>query len=659
MYPPAVTKLKRTRTVDEYVRHVARLGGKARARKYGRRQLREWGKLGGRPRKAKTQTRQKRKAACWWPAEQGDLMSSEAPREYNRRYYLAHRSELLTNQREAYTANPEPSKERSRRHRSLNRERINADVRARRAAHPEEFRAREKRNRERNLAEYNRRQRERHRRRIPKVSAAEGALFRGDSKREEKLRIGDYVVCRACLGKLKRLTGGKWPHLGLVHKLTEKEYDANYPGAPLVCLALRRDLSKRGKQQMASARGRSRQRIKVRGHEAPARKWPIVRGLVQGHSYKQIGADVGRTVQTVKGTVDRLELAGRAALYDFGLPVTGATFLQIKAASGLSANELARQTQLPEPRMAEWVLPKYSAHRIGPESARKLIKWRDDTLRRLLADVSKPSRGLDRHSGSAVLKTFVPSLRQRYDLLLAALRHLRKTLKANSNWRATEIQDYLCEQAMLEVAGQSTGGPFPACLPLAAEMMPFIEASIDRLRGRGNLWPIAYEAIAARWGTTPPTVGAAIRPRTRTLRAREVRVLVRSASRDGPEQRVTASTRKKPGPKKLDYSQTEGFRVGKLVEDNLQRIEGLCGELRALPKRARTNADRAAALLSDKGYSRREIKAATNAPGTPLVAARWFVAGDTQHSYDTVAQYHKEFRAARPQAVTKLTPLRP
>ena len=38
---------KRELTISE----VARMGGRATVKKYGRKQLREWGKLGGRPRK--------------------------------------------------------------------------------------------------------------------------------------------------------------------------------------------------------------------------------------------------------------------------------------------------------------------------------------------------------------------------------------------------------------------------------------------------------------------------------------------------------------------------------------------------------------------------------------------------------------------------------
>ena len=38
---------KKELTISE----VARMGGRATLKKYGRKQLREWGKLGGRPRK--------------------------------------------------------------------------------------------------------------------------------------------------------------------------------------------------------------------------------------------------------------------------------------------------------------------------------------------------------------------------------------------------------------------------------------------------------------------------------------------------------------------------------------------------------------------------------------------------------------------------------
>ncbi len=40
---------KKELTISE----VARMGGRATLKKYGRKQLREWGKLGGRPRKKK------------------------------------------------------------------------------------------------------------------------------------------------------------------------------------------------------------------------------------------------------------------------------------------------------------------------------------------------------------------------------------------------------------------------------------------------------------------------------------------------------------------------------------------------------------------------------------------------------------------------------
>jgi hypothetical protein len=42
---------KRALTINE----VAKMGGHATSRKYGKRQLREWGRLGGRPKKSKAQ----------------------------------------------------------------------------------------------------------------------------------------------------------------------------------------------------------------------------------------------------------------------------------------------------------------------------------------------------------------------------------------------------------------------------------------------------------------------------------------------------------------------------------------------------------------------------------------------------------------------------
>ena len=48
---------KRELTISE----VARMGARATLKKYGRKQLREWGKLGGRPRKKKLKPKPKPK----------------------------------------------------------------------------------------------------------------------------------------------------------------------------------------------------------------------------------------------------------------------------------------------------------------------------------------------------------------------------------------------------------------------------------------------------------------------------------------------------------------------------------------------------------------------------------------------------------------------
>jgi hypothetical protein len=46
-----VDKAKRHPAVEQYIRQVASLGGKARAGKYDKKTLSKWAKLGGRPKK--------------------------------------------------------------------------------------------------------------------------------------------------------------------------------------------------------------------------------------------------------------------------------------------------------------------------------------------------------------------------------------------------------------------------------------------------------------------------------------------------------------------------------------------------------------------------------------------------------------------------------
>jgi hypothetical protein len=48
-YHHTVTKVRIPKDVMEYFRKTGAIGGKTRAAKYSRKQLSEWGKLGGRP----------------------------------------------------------------------------------------------------------------------------------------------------------------------------------------------------------------------------------------------------------------------------------------------------------------------------------------------------------------------------------------------------------------------------------------------------------------------------------------------------------------------------------------------------------------------------------------------------------------------------------
>lgn len=97
--------------------------------------------------------------------------------------------------------------------------------------------------------------------------------------------------------------------------------------------------------------------------------------------------------------------------------------------------------------------------------------------------------------------------------------------------------------------------------------------------------------------------------------------------------------------RKRDYRATESHRVGERTEGRILRARAISAAFAGLPKRARYNAARAVKLLSPQGFSEREIDAATHAPGDPLRMARWMEALETGYEYDTVAQYHKEFRS--------------
>ncbi len=336
---------------------------------------------------------------------------------------------------------------------------------------------------------------------------------------EQHLGITNFVVCRVCGAKLLRLIGGPASHLS-THGLTPAQYRRRWPGAPLICESLRRELSQRSKSQMESRYGHA--------DEPPIKKWQIVCAIVQGKTYEEIGQQLNRATMTIWSAAKALDLCGESrrramvAFYDFGQPVTAEGVRALRKITDLSVREFAMQTGFE----AE-IRSRRKGHRIRPEIAKKVVAWRDSAVRQLLGTVAAPARGEHRYSGSRILKTFFPGLRSKRDFLLKILRRCRAILANTPAMSEADLGEWFCVQAVSE-AGRAPGEKlFVRFLSWAPELIPFLHKNFARLTGRGNLWPLADEAIAQRWITTAAIVSAVGRHRTgRAIRPSEMRHLL-------------------------------------------------------------------------------------------------------------------------------------
>jgi hypothetical protein len=381
--------------------------------------------------------------------------------------------------------------------------------------------------------------------RIPRVSTTQLRLFRQDPQREKKLSISDFVVCRVCGAKREMLAIGARFHLHL-HGITVAKYHKRWPGAPLNCPAVT-------ERRRTSHTGKSHRNYRIgRDDERTLRPWLIVPGIAQGQTSNEIAKSLGRTRSDITARARRLGISGHPAFRDFGQPVSRATVVQLKSASGLR-NELFLK-QFPNNR--SWLRNSMSGshaadRHVRPDAAQMVITWRDETLRRLAR--SKPDRRA--YNMASVLRTFLPNLRESTTLLVAVLETIQIFFYRNPAAQIDEWQDWLCDQATHEAAGRIKGTNFRSFLLWAPEVSPFLARRIQHLRGRRRRpRSIALEFLTARWQSpgairrTAPTVSVpiieeALRARTRPVPPEKMAWLILSASRKEP---VSASHQQQP-----------------------------------------------------------------------------------------------------------------
>lgn len=386
---------------------------------------------------------------------------------------------------------------------------------------------------------------------------------------------------------------------------------------------------------------------RVNGYEESLDKWKLVCSLVKGDRYPEIGKKLHRNFATVrqsaiamgfpKGGGDRrLD----SVLYNLGDPLDGSTVTALKNACGLSPQMFAELTGVTSQNVRQITCSAYKQRRVEPETAAKIIGWRDGLISAALSvNWSKKKRGREGISGPAVIRTLFPKLGEKYQLLLKVLKGCRRWKEFRACVTAEEIGALLCDRAQLETGQDISDKVFAPFLPWAPELMPFLNSNLVRITGSGPLCRLAYEAFAVYWKLPPKTVAAVIQ--------RQADAKVISPTRMYSVVGIAQIAKPSRGPKTAAAKGVEKIhvRVGKVISDLVPPFN----ELFAIPS----------PQWERKGFAAELIEAAERAEATrgiskaerPRVAARYLVATHPRkygfetnsYEYDTIASHDRQF----------------
>jgi hypothetical protein len=286
------------------------------------------------------------------------------------------------------------------------------------------------------------------------------------------MRMRDHVTCAVCGARGK----GLGSHVR-VHGLTTSQYREKFPDTPIDSLATR--------QKRRAARPNMELARTHRG-EKPTRYWDVAKLLVGGKSAAEIGTSIGRGPVRVKTIARKLGLSCRPSRYDLGVRLTRAQLANLQQATGLDGPSFEIRFGVPS-----WLIHGKSARAkqiLSPRHAEAIIAARD----KIISDVYRlaQNKGRGRYTGSSpkVLNSLVPHFPQ----AIATLRGLLADRKERSR---EEWQDYICEQARTRAGSASV-------LALAVELSPWIEERLNELQKRQDLWRLAVEILASRFGVS-------------------------------------------------------------------------------------------------------------------------------------------------------------
>lgn len=356
------------------------------------------------------------------------------------------------------------------------------------------------------------------------------------------------------------------------HGLTSEGYRSQFPDSPLDSPALLRERSSTQKLLMKEKRHQTRRNLKLarwRPGEKPVRHWEIVLHLVKGNTAIEIGAIVRRQPQVVRQICSKLGLSQAPRRYDLGNLFKLARMAKLYSATGLDRESFASCFGAP-PQLVRRIVDRPSQRRVSPSQAGVIVKARDEIIHATYEITRNKGKNRWSPGSHAVLRSLVPDFPRVFASLRNILAKSRRFLRNDPSAGIEQWQDWLCQQARLEVAGLLPAASFARFLPLAAELSQFIEPRLSELRMRGRLWRMSTDILASRFKVSASVISHGVYARPlppRDVRNWILRTSLRQsgASSTSPASALSASDHAAAPPNK-------GGRPSKRSDKTLWRI---------------------------------------------------------------------------------------
>jgi hypothetical protein len=241
------------------------------------------------------------------------------------------------------------------------------------------------------------------------------------------------------------------------------------------------------------------------------------------------------------------------------------------------------------------------------------------------------------------LQSEARGLPEKHATLTLAFTVLGETLRSGEIAPETElVMQWICERSMQEFASASET-VFRTLLFLGLPLRELLDAQPELLRTEGDPQSgfrpsrLASELLAQDYGSTPGRIDAVIKGEVLPLDPRLLCVLVRQEL-----ERRHNEQKKKCGPDPKPDEQTQWFKVGRMVEEEISLFDSIFEQKAKLSRDIRKARLKCAEALQARGFSPEPSEAASRSDSAKG-AAVCLVAGREGLEDDSVDQYHRRY----------------